>query len=608
MRKTTPSSAAALLLGLAAGAASATPPQPVAAPREIHLAVVACKSHLLEETTVLLKSAAVLTRAPLAMHVFADGPFRTRLGESLQAWPERVRSRVRLDFHDLEAAACAGRRLSLPETLQDTDRVIAVDTDVVFLRPLDDLWRLLDGFEPAQASAAAAGLRLLDLAKIRAAGGQPRPDGTLSCAWSLRPESCRSCSNPGEGAGAVHRSSQPTFRAVYEAWLSYPLGEDLAADLLEPLRFRLAAAEPADACAAARAPILETLAREAGRWTPPGPPPEGGRFHDVAVAQLAPWRGRGIRQEDLDRVRALAMPTIRYQILGGKLYRARTCSPARRCPGIDHFLVKIAPLVPDAEFFVNPNDYPVTGIADPLPVLSFSKTARAHGDILYPVWAFWHDDPWLGVVPHWRWDEMSRELLQAGDAVPWEKKKPVVFFRGGLTSPLREPYTLYSPAHREQWDVRFTPHPSPKFMARVAELGAEVAEPVPPRDHCAWRYLMNVDGISSSHRLRMMMACGGVVLYVQPSWMEFYYYKLVPWKHFVPLPLDPAEGQKVLDFLETHQDVARRIASNGREFIASELTLAEVERYWADLLREYAALQRFTPVKDPAFVEVREAP
>ena len=172
MRKTTPLSAAAVLFGLAAGAASAAPP------REIHLAVVACKSHLLEETTVLLKSAAVLTRAPLAVHVFADGPFRTRLGESLQAWPERVRSRVRLDFHEV-AAPCADQRLSLPATLEDTDRVIAVDTDVVFLRPLDDLWRLFDGFEPAQLSAAAAGLRLLDLAKIRAAGGPPRPDATL---------------------------------------------------------------------------------------------------------------------------------------------------------------------------------------------------------------------------------------------------------------------------------------------------------------------------------------------------------------------------------------------------------------------------------------------
>jgi hypothetical protein len=99
-----------------------------------------------------------------------------------------LHSRVRLDFHDLEATACAGRRLALAETVQDADRVIAVDTDTLFLRPLDDLWRLFDGFEPGQASAAAPGLALLDLREIRAAGGHPRLDGSLSSCSTPIPE------------------------------------------------------------------------------------------------------------------------------------------------------------------------------------------------------------------------------------------------------------------------------------------------------------------------------------------------------------------------------------------------------------------------------------
>ncbi len=111
-------------------------------------------------------------------------------------------------------------------------------------RPLDDLWRLFDDFQPGQASATSAGLRLLDLRTIRAGGPEKPPGENLSCAWSFRTDDCLSC-KPEEGVGAVHEDNQPTFRAVYEAWLSYPLGEDLAADLLKPLRFRLAAADPA---------------------------------------------------------------------------------------------------------------------------------------------------------------------------------------------------------------------------------------------------------------------------------------------------------------------------------------------------------------------------
>ncbi|HSF43535.1 MAG TPA: glycosyl transferase family 90, partial [Thermoanaerobaculia bacterium] len=539
-------------------------------------------------------------------------------------------------FHPLGSLRCGSQRLFLPGLLPEVDRVLAVDPGTLFLRPVDELWSVQLARD--QIAAMPAGptpvVLLMDLARMRRTGWQQRvtalaqtaeswPRGdqevierffreapekllTLSCAWGFRLDSCRQASGCEPGLVFGGRYERPTFQALSEAFQSFPFGADPRTDLLEPLRARFAVADPAEPCAAVREPLAAALASQLDRWPSLGERPAGkGLFYDVAAAQLAPWRQRGIRKEDLERTAAeVGVPTIHYQILDGKLYRAPVCSPARRCPGFEHFLVKLAPLVPDVDFYLNPNDMPNTSAGDPLPLFSFSKLPRTHGDILYPVWAFWHDDPWLGVVPHWRWDEMSRELLAAGDAVPWEKKKPVVFFRGGLTSPKREPYTIYAKTHPEQWDVRFTPHPSPKFMARIAELGLDTAEPVAPRDHCGYRYLLSVDGISSTHRLRMMMACGGLLLYVQPEWMEFYYYRLVPFKHFVPLPLDPAEGQRVLDYLVAHDDLARRIAANGRDFVAKELTLDEVDRYWLDLLREYAALQRFKPQRAEGFVAV----
>lgn len=623
------------VLALAIPALAAGAPQPIhIAP--IHLAVIACDARDAEQAAVMLKSAVLSARSPLAVHVFADDAKRARLERSLWAWPERVRQRIDPVFHPLGSLRCGSQRLFLPDLLPEVDRVLAVDPGALFLRPVDELWNV--ELARDQIAAMPAGpapvVLLMDLARMRRTGWQQRvtdlaqtaeswPRGgqevierffreapeklhTLSCAWGFRLDSCRQASGCEPGLVFGGRYERPTFQALSEAFQAFPFGADPRTDLLEPLRARFAVADPAEPCAAAREPLASALASQLDRWPSLGERPAGkGLFHDVAAAQLAPWRQRGIQKEDLERTAAeVGVPTIHYQILDGKLYRAPICSPARRCPGFEHFLVKLAPLVPDVDFYLNPNDMPNTSARDPLPLFSFSKLPRTHGDILYPVWAFWHDDPWLGVVPHWRWDEMSRELLAAGDAVPWEKKKPVVFFRGGLTSPKREPYTLYAKTRSEQWDVRFTPHPSPKFMARIAELGLDTAEPVAPRDHCGYRYLLSVDGISSTHRLRMMMACGGLLLYVQPEWMEFYYYRLVPWKHFVPLPLDPAEGQRVLDFLVAHDDLARRIAANGRDFVEKELTLDEVDRYWLDLLREYAALQRFKPQRAEGFVAV----
>ncbi len=648
-----------LACGIAVPAPGLGSTAPGAPPQPVQLAVVACDVRAAEQAAVMLKSAVLSAQSPLAVHVFAGDAGRARLERNLGAWPERVRQRIHPEFHplgspgvtDLEAwnrrfPRCASQRLFFPDLLPGADRVLAMDPDALFLRPVDELWRVKLAADqiaaiPEGPRGASTGVLLMDLAKMRRAGWRQRltalaetaerwPRGDqelierffrdapgklhpLSCAWGLRLDvypPAGGCAPVGENVGLVSggHAGRPTFQALFEAFQAYPFGEDPRTDLLEPLRARFAVADPAEAGAPAREAITTALAAQIGRWPPLGVRPAGtGAFYDVAAAQLAPWRQRGIVPEDLARTAKVGLPTIHYQILGGKLYRNPICSPARRCPGFEHFLVKVAPLVPDADFYLNPNDMPNSSVNDPLPLLSFSKLPQTHGDILYPVWAFWHDDPWLGVVPNWRWDEMSRELLAAGDAVPWERKKPVVYFRGGLTSPKREPYTLYSLTHREQWDVRLTPHPSPKIMAKVAKLGVEVAEPVPPRDHCAYRYLLNVDGISSTHRLRMMMACGGLLLYVQPEWMEFYYYKLVPWKHFVPLPLDPAAGQRVLDYLVAHDDLARRIAGNGRDFVAKVLTLDEVDRYWVDLLREYAALQRFKPQRAEGFVAVETA-
>jgi hypothetical protein len=643
-----PAILAALLLEIPALAAGA--------PAPIHLAVVACDFRDVEQAAVMLKSAVLSARSPLAVDVFADDSNRARLERSLWAWPERVRQRIDPAFHPLGTPGvadpkawegrfprCGSQRLFFPDLLPGVDRVLAVAPGVLFLRPVDELWRLELARDQIAALAdgpggAAPGVLLMDLARMRRTGWRqqmtalaetiaywPRGDQELierffrdapeklhplSSAWGVRLDSCR----PGQGgepaAGLVYggRNGQPTFQALFEAFQSYPFGEDPRTDLLAPLRARFAVAAPAEACAPLREPLAAALAAQIERWPALAGRPAGtGLFYDAAVAELAPWRQRGILREDLERTAKVGIPTIHYQILGGKLYRAPTCAPPQRCPGFEHFLVKLAPLLPDVDFYLNPNDLPNSRFKDPLPLFSFSKEPQIHGDILYPVWAFWHDDPWLGVVPHWRWDEMSRELLAAGDAVPWERKRPVVFFRGGLTSPKREPYTLYAKTRPEQWDVRFTPHPSPKFMARIAELGLDTAEPVAPRDHCGYRYLLSVDGVSSTHRLRMMMACGGLLLYVQPEWMEFYYSKLVPWKHFVPLPLDPAEGQRVLDYLIAHDDLARRIAGNGRDFVEKVLTLDEVDRYWLDLLREYAALQRFKPQRAEGFVAVEAA-
>jgi lipopolysaccharide biosynthesis glycosyltransferase len=639
-------------------------------PEEIHLAVTACGDRL-EEALVMLQSAARSARGPLTFHIFADDELRPRFEERLQAWPAEVRGKISWRLYPISYPGvedpekwrglfkpCASQRLFFPYLITGTDRVLYVDTDILFLRPLDDLWRLFDRFEPAQLAALApegevaelnwykrfaehpyvkplgvnSGVMLMDLRKMREARWRERmlayrrqytaiPWGdqdliniffaespemlyVFSCDWNFRPDHCMYGSNckaaEQNGISIVHGSrqsfhgdKQATFRAVYDAFAAHALEPGSA--LLKSVQSQLAAVAGQSACGKVSKLFTAPLEDEAVE--------DPGFYRDVAAAQLAPWRQPGIRREDLDQARALPRPLVKYQILGGHLYRDEKCYIAARCAGIEHFLLELAPELPDLEFLVNVQDHPVTSIRSPLPVFSFSKIPSEHADILYPAWAFWEGGPALQVIPSWRWDLTRRDLLDAGDALTWDEKKPAVFFRGSRTNETRDPYVLQSQKRPDLWDVRYTLNQSQKQTGYVTEvLKLAPAETVSPRDHCAYRYLLNFDGVAASFRLKNVLACGGLVFYVEPKWVEFFYAKLVPGEHYVPLSLDVEEAARTVDALRADDARARRIARNGRDFIEKHLTLAHVRRYWLDLLRDYASLQRFEPRRDPSLV------
>ncbi|KAL8221358.1 UNVERIFIED_CONTAM: hypothetical protein K2H54_066480 [Gekko kuhli] len=50
---------------------------------------------------------------------------------------------------------CASQRLFLPLILKDVDSLLYVDTDILFLRPVDDIWYFLKKFNSSQIAAMA---------------------------------------------------------------------------------------------------------------------------------------------------------------------------------------------------------------------------------------------------------------------------------------------------------------------------------------------------------------------------------------------------------------------------------------------------------------------
>ncbi|XP_066983804.1 glucoside xylosyltransferase 2-like [Macrobrachium rosenbergii] len=115
----------------------------------------------------MLKSAVALTTKKLRFLVIADSKkLYHKFAEIPSHWPEDYQRKIsmeyryiwyppeRLDMRNM-FRVCATERLFLPEMFPELDAAIYIDTDLIFMRPPDDLWNEFDRFNDRQVAAMA---------------------------------------------------------------------------------------------------------------------------------------------------------------------------------------------------------------------------------------------------------------------------------------------------------------------------------------------------------------------------------------------------------------------------------------------------------------------
>ncbi|KAJ8978170.1 hypothetical protein NQ317_009658 [Molorchus minor] len=288
------------------------------------------------------------------------------------------------------------------------------------------------------------------------------------------------------------------------------------------------------------------------------------RCHTRTISNdLSPFKMNGISEELIQGVKSKG---TKYQIIEKRLYREENCMFPARCSGIEHFLLELVKKLPDMEFIVNTRDWPQIpkqyGVFGP--VFSFSKTEDYY-DIMYPAWSFWEGGPAISLYPRGigRWDNHRSKLGKIGNETLWETKLPKVFFRGSRTSAERDPLVLLSRENPDLVDAQYTKNQ-------------------------AWK----------------SDACFTLVT---NGW-NFFYPALKPWIHYIPVEADATKEKikELIEFVVHHDDMAREIAQNGYSIIWNHLKMADVTCYWSKLLRGYAKLLTFKPVKDNGLMEIKK--
>nr|XP_057933754.1 glucoside xylosyltransferase 2-like [Doryrhamphus excisus] len=130
----------------------------------MHLALVACGNRL-EEVITVIKSAVLFSIGKIKFHILAEDHLTPQLKKMMSEWPCFIRAKFQFDFYPITFPEqnnqlwrklfrlCSAQRLFIPSILYDVDSLLYVDTDVVFLRPVDDIWGLLKSFNSTQLAA-----------------------------------------------------------------------------------------------------------------------------------------------------------------------------------------------------------------------------------------------------------------------------------------------------------------------------------------------------------------------------------------------------------------------------------------------------------------------
>ncbi|XP_068233229.1 protein O-glucosyltransferase 1-like [Palaemon carinicauda] len=318
---------------------------------------------------------------------------------------------------------------------------------------------------------------------------------------------------------------------------------------------------------------------------------------------LAPFKN-GISKSQLQSARDRG---TFYQIINKKLYRQSDCMFPSRCSGIEHFILKIIDSLPDMEMVINTRDWPQvhSHFGEKKPIFSFSKTSE-HLDITYPAWTFWEGGPAITLYPMGlgRWDILRKELMAASEKWPWSTKKQQGFFRGSRTSSERDSLVYLSREDPTLVDAQYTKNQAWKSDADT--LYSPPASEVSLEEHCQYKYLFNFRGVAASFRFKHLFLCGSLVFHMGEEWIEFFYPKMKPWVHYIPVPSGASkeEIRNLLQFAAENDELVSQISERGQLFIKNHLRMKDVLCYWKKLLLTYAKLLTYEPDKEEGLLEI----
>jgi hypothetical protein len=181
---------------------------------------------------------------------------------------------------------------------------------------------------------------------------------------------------------------------------------------------------------------------------------------------------------------------------------------------------------------------------------------------------------------------------QMRDLPAWSSRLPLGFWRGSSTGLIwrvgswRELPRLrlceIGKARPDLIDAGISSIVQIEHFAAEIEAAGLMRPPVPASEWGRYRYQIDVDGNSNAWAgfFQRLLTGSPVLKVASPfGFQQWFYHRLVPWRHYVPVAADLSDLAEKIEWLNAHERVAELIGQQGRDLAetitySSELPLA----------------------------------
>ena len=239
---------------------------------------------------------------------------------------------------------------------------------------------------------------------------------------------------------------------------------------------------------------------------------------------------------------------------------------------------KLTPFIPSKNQFLNKTE--ITGIS------SCDQPILHKKQVIFAFSKHTNDNMTICIVDNYYIQShgYTKTRLKTVDdhLIPFEQKESICVYRGTL-----ENGTTYNFKEFENKDGLNQREYLKKIKGQIENFDFS-DEPKDIKDQLKYKYILDVDGFSNTWDATVWkLYSGSVLLKPESIWKQWYYDKLQPWVHYVPINNDFSDLNEKIKWCKEHEDECKKIVQNARNFVLDELNWEKVQKDMISIFKNY---------------------